>query len=259
MEIRKTKEEIFIVLYKVKEIADMAGVSVRTLHHYDKIGLLKPNEVNESGYRFYTLESLEKLQQILFFKELDFNLHEIKEMIEKSDFDRKEALKDQKKLLEKKLERLKKIINTVDNTIKYIEVEIKMNEKEMFKGFNEEEIESFKEEVKNKYGSTEAYKESVKKTSKYSKKDWEEINADMNSIFSDIADNMDLGVESKEVQELIEKWRNHINKYHYNCTKEILGSLGQMYVYDERFKNNIDRIKEGLAEFLSKAIEFYCK
>lgn len=246
-------------LYKVKELADMAGVSVRTLHHYDKIDLLKPCEVNESGYRFYTLESLEKLQQILFFKELDFSLQDIKEILDQPNFNKKEALKDHKKLLEKKLDRIQKMITTVDNTIEAMEGELKMNEKEMFNGFNEEEIESFKEEVKNKYGNTEAYKESVKKTSNYNKKDWEEINTDMNSIFNEIANKMDLGPDSKEVQELVERWRNHITKYHYNCTKEILGSLGQMYVYDERFKNNIDSIKEGLAEFLSKAIEVYCR
>ena len=141
-------------MYKVKDIADIVGTSVRTLHHYDDIGLLTPDSVTEKGYRLYSLENLERLQQILFFKELDFNLNEIKEILDNPNFDKKEALNNHKKLLEEKVRRLKRIINTVDNTINNMEEGIAMNEKIMFDGFNSDEINKYKEEVKDKYGKT---------------------------------------------------------------------------------------------------------
>lgn len=145
-------------MYKVKDIADIAGISVRTLHHYDDIGLLIPDSVTEKGYRLYSLENLERLQQILFFKELDFNLNEIKEILDNPNFDKKEALNNHKRLLEEKVRRLKKIINTVNNTINNMEAGIEMNEKNMFHGFNSDEINKYKEEVKDKYGKTDAYR-----------------------------------------------------------------------------------------------------
>ena len=255
----KLREKNVMGLYKIKEIADIAGVSVRTLHHYDNIGLLKPFTITESGYRLYSLENLERLQQILFFKELDFNLHEIKEILDNPNFDKKEALNNHKKLLEKKMKRLERIINTVDITISNMEDNLKMNEKEMFNGFDISELEKYKDEVKKKYGKTDAYKESEKRASNYNKDDWNRINENMNIIFAKIADKMNLKVESDEVQELIEEWRNYITQNFYDCTIEIFKGLGLMYVYDERFKNNIDKIKPGLAQFLSEAIKYYCK
>ncbi|WP_294346450.1 MerR family transcriptional regulator [uncultured Clostridium sp.] len=245
-------------MYKVKDIADIVGTSVRTLHHYDDIGLLTPDSVTEKGYRLYSLENLERLQQILFFKELDFNLNEIKEILDNPNFDKKEALNNHKKLLEEKVRRLKRIINTVDNTINNMEEGIAMNEKIMFDGFNSDEINKYKEEVKDKYGKTDAYREYKNKTFNYKKGDWNNLNKEMLDIFKRISDKMDLDPGSNEVQELVEEWRNYISKNLYNCSKQIFKSLGEMYVCDERFKNNIDKIKYGLAQFLSDAIKIYC-
>ncbi len=245
-------------MYKVKDIADIVGTSVRTLHHYDYIGLLTPDSVTEKGYRLYSLENLERLQQILFFKELDFNLNEIKEILDNPNFDKKEALNNHKKLLEEKVRRLKRIINTVDNTINNMEEGIAMNEKIMFDGFNSDEINKYKEEVKDKYGKTDAYREYKNKTFNYKKGDWNNLNKEMLDIFKRISDKMDLDPGSNEVQELVEEWRNYISKNLYNCSKQIFKSLGEMYVCDERFKNNIDKIKYGLAQFLSDAIKIYC-
>lgn len=245
-------------MYKVKDIADIVGTSVRTLHHYDDIGLLTPDSVTEKGYRLYSLENLERLQQILFFKELDFNLNEIKEILDNPNFDKKEALNNHKKLLEEKVRRLKRIINTVDNTINNMEEGIAMNEKIMFDGFNSDEINKYKEEVKDKYGKTDAYREYKNKTFNYKKGDWNNLNKEMLDIFKRISDKMDLDPGSNEVQELVEEWRNYISKNLYNCSKQIFKSLGEMYVCNERFKNNIDKIKYGLAQFLSDAIKIYC-
>lgn len=231
---------------------------MRTLHHYDDIGLLTPDSVTEKGYRLYSLENLERLQQILFFKELDFNLNEIKEILDNPNFDKKEALNNHKKLLEEKVRRLKRIINTVDNTINNMEEGIAMNEKIMFDGFNSDEINKYKEEVKDKYGKTDAYREYKNKTFNYKKGDWNNLNKEMLDIFKRISDKMDLDPGSNEVQELVEEWRNYISKNLYNCSKQIFKSLGEMYVCNERFKNNIDKIKYGLAQFLSDAIKIYC-
>ncbi len=153
--------------YKIKEVADMAGISVRMLHHYDKIGLLKPESVNAAGYRLYSDENLNRLQQILFFKELNFPLQEIKIILDSPNFDKKEALKVHRQLLLEKKLRLEKIIQSVDKTINSMEGEFKMDKKETLNVFSMTEIEEhqrkYSEEIKEKYGNTSAYKESNKK------------------------------------------------------------------------------------------------
>ncbi|MBE6051540.1 MAG: MerR family transcriptional regulator [Clostridium sp.] len=246
------------MFFKIKELADIVGISVRTLHYYDKINLLKPNAIKDNGYRLYNESDLERLQQILFFKELDFTLQEIKEILDNPNFNREEALNIHKKLLTEKVNRLQKIINNVDKTLKEMRGEIKMSNKEKFDGFDMSEIDKYKEEVKRKYKDTDAYKENEEKTSKYTKDDWNRINEGMNAIFKKLAGLMDKSPEDKEVQVVVEEWRNYITKNFYNCTIDIFRGLGQMYVADERFKNNIDKINSGLAEFLSEAIKSYC-
>ena len=248
--------------YTVKDIKEIAKVSARTLHYYDEIGLLKPNSITESGYRIYNDKDLEKLQQILFFRELNFSLKDIKEILESEDFDRKHALENQRELLLKEKKRIECIIDTLNKTLMDIEGEKIMSKKEMFNGFDITEIENHKrkyeKEVKEKYGNSDAYKESILKTSKYTKDDWKSVYGDMEGIFKAISENMDKGPESLEVQELVGKWRNFISNNFYNCTVEIFRGLGEMYVQDERFTKNIDKTKEGLSEFLSEAIEIYC-
>lgn len=248
--------------YKINEMAKLAGVSVRTLHHYDKIGLLKPKAVSESGYRFYSEIEIEKLQQILFFKELEFSLNDIKEIINSPDYDRKSVLKTHKKLLQEKRNRLNEVINTLEKTLNSMEGKNIMAKKEMFKGFDMTDVEKHKneyaKEAKEKYGDSDAYKESEKKTSKYDKADWERITLEGNTIFKSIASNMDKDPNTEEVQKLVAKWRNHISKNFYNCTPEIFRGLTLTYEYDERFKNNIDQFGEGLTEYLCKAMNIYC-
>ena len=240
----------------VKQVAKLTGITVRTLHYYDEIGLLTPATITEAGYRLYNDENLERLQQILFFREIDFELKNIKEILDNPDFDKVKALEKHKKLLELKRNRMEKLITLVDKTLK--------GEKEMsFKEFDMNEInkvkEEYKEEAKERWGDTDAYKESNRKTSKYGKEDWEEISKDSARIYKGFADNMDKEVSSPEVQHFVQEWQNHITKYFYNCTKEILAGLGEMYVADERFTKNIDKYGEGLAEFMSKAIYYYCR
>ena len=248
--------------YKIKEVADMAGISVRMLHHYDKIGLLKPDSINSSGYRIYTNENLDRLQQILFFKELNFPLQEIKIILDNPNFNRKKALENHRQLLLEKKLRLEKIIHSVDKTISSIEGGVKMNKKEVLGVFDMTEIEEhqkkYSEEVKNKYGNTSAYKESNKKTSKYTKEDWNNIMKDWDEIFKKLSNLMDKNPDNNEVQESVHQLRTHISKNFYNCTPEIFRGLGALYVNDERYTNNIDKHKTGLSSFLREAINVYC-
>ncbi|MDP4089110.1 MAG: MerR family transcriptional regulator [Bacillota bacterium] len=248
--------------YKVKEVSTIAGVSVRTLHHYDEIGLLKPEFVTSAGYRLYSDRDLERLQQILFFKELDFDLQEIRDILSSPGFDRKSALKAHKELLIEKRKRLERIIQSVDKTIDSIGGGIEMSKKEMFESFDMSEIEKhqekYAEEVKRKYGSTDAYKESQKKTAKYSKEDWARIIGRQGEIYRGLAGLMDREPSHPEVQELVAQARQQITENFYNCTPEIFAGLGEMYVNDERFTANIDKFKPGLAVFLRDAIRVYC-
>lgn len=248
--------------YKVKEIADMVGVSVRTLHHYDQIGLLKSASVSPTGYRLYTDKDLERLQQILFFKELDFNLQEIKKILDTPSFDRKIALRTHRELLIEKKKRLERIIESVDKTIYSVEEGIEMSKKEMFEAFDMTEIkkhqEKYAEETRKKYGSTDAYKESQKKTSTYTKEDWARIMGRQDEIYKKLAALTDRDPADPEVQELVKEKRQHITDNFYNCTPEILRGLAEMYTLDERFTTNIDKYKPGLAEFLKEAIIIYC-
>lgn len=239
----------------VNQVAKLTGVSVRTLHYYDEIMLLTPSGVTESGYRLYDEGRMEKLQQILFFRELDLELKDIKQILDNPDFDKTNTLKKHKELLKLKRSRLDNLISLVERILK--------GENDMsFKEFDMTEIEKaqkqYKEEVESRWGKTEAYKESQIKASKYSKDDWANINRDSENIYKSFIQNMNKDVSDPDVQKLVGEWQNHITKYFYDCTDEILSGLGQMYIADERFTKNIDKYGDGLAEFISKAIEYYC-
>jgi len=248
--------------YKVKEASDIAGVSVRTLQHYDNIGLLEPESVSPAGYRLYSDRDLEKLQQVLFFVELGFSLKETGEIINSPGFDRKKALAAHRKFLEEKRDRLNRMIISVDKTIKSIEGGGKMRKKEMFGAFDAKAFEKhrnkYAEETKQLYGHTEAFRESERKTAGYGKEDWEKILSMAGTIFLKIAGLMDKAPSSLEVQEAVGEWRQYITDSFYNCTPEIFRGLGDLYTADERFTKNIDKIKPGLAAYLKEAITIYC-
>ena len=240
---------------KISEVAKLSGVTVRTLHYYDEIGLLKPSKTTEAGYRMYSIEDLEKLQQILFFRELDFPLNEIKEIMVNPKYDKIEALNKHKELLIEKRKRIDGLVTLIDKTIKG---DNNMSFKEFDNSIIEENKRKYSEEVKKRWGNTDAYKEYEKKTTSYDKNSWNTINEEMAKILKEFADNRDKDVNSDIVQSLVEKWRGYITLNFYNCTKEILSCLGLMYIGDERFKENIDKYGEGTSEFMAKAIEIYC-
>ena len=238
---------------QIKKFAELTGVSVRTLHYYDEIGLLKPSSVDRfTGYRYYDESSVLRMQEILFYRELDFSLKSIAEILSSPNYDREKALKEQKKLLTLKKERLERLILSIDDAVKGENV---------MSAFDNSELEAYKAEAKEKWGNTEAYAEYSEKAKGYSKERFADINTGLEYIFRDFAELMQSGVEpdSSEAQALVKKLQDYITENYYTCTDEILAGLGQMYVADERFKNNIDKYASGTAEFASKAIRIYCE
>ena len=239
---------------RVTELAKQAGISVRTLHHYDAIGLLKPTRVDRSGYRYYDETAVERLYLILLFRELGFPLKEIGTILDAPDYDRNRVLEQQVALLEKKRDRLDYMANMARGIrlvgIKYLE----------FGGFDVNRIEEYAAQAKTLYGKTDAYKEYAEKTVSYTKDQWQQVNDGLNAVLAKFAERMNNGhtADSDDVQTLVKELQTHITENYYTCTNEILAGLGQMYVADERFKTNIDKHASGTAEFISKAIKTYC-
>lgn len=247
--------------YKVKEVADLSGVSVRTLHHYDEIGLLVPDSVNEAGYRSYSDRELERLQQILFFREIGFSLKDIKEILDHPHFDRKHALKAHQELLLEKRRRLDSIIDTVNKTIEAMEGERDMSNKERFEPFDMTPIEEHKrkyaKEARQAYG--DAMMDKVEeRTGRYSPQEWADIMKQSEHIYTKIAAAMENGPQDPQVQEGVAELRAWITDYFYDCTPDIFRGLGNLYVEDERFTANIDKYQTGLALFLRDAMHVYC-
>ncbi|MBQ9956855.1 MAG: MerR family transcriptional regulator [Ruminococcus sp.] len=242
----------------IREFAKLTGVSVRTLHYYDEIGLLKPSFVEEqNGYRFYDERCLERMQEILFYRELDFPLKDIGEIMSSPDYDKQTALKEQRRLLTLKKERLERLITALDGAMKGENLSMNIFDNSEY----EAQREQYAKEAKEKWGFTEAYKESAEKTKDYSKEKWSNVSEGMNTLMAEFAECRAGGnaPESNEAQALVKKWQNYITENFYTCTKEILAGLGQMYIADERFKDNIDKHGKGTAEFMCQAIGAYCR
>ena len=237
---------------QIKEFAEFTGVSVRTLHYYDEIGLLTPAFVDRStGYRFYDEQSLLRMQEILFYRELDFSLKSIGEILSAPNYDKTEALKEQKHLLTLKKKRLERLISAIDGAVKGENV---------MTAFDNSEFEKYKVEAQEKWGETDAYKEHAERTKNYSGQKWNDLAEGMNHVMAEFAMCMKNGEtpDSAEAQNLVKTLQNHITENYYLCTNEILAGLGQMYVADERFKSNIDKHADGTAGFISEAIVAYC-
>jgi DNA-binding transcriptional MerR regulator len=240
---------------KVKEVADLVGISVRTLHYYDEIGLLTPEETTESGYRLYSDENLETLQQILFFKELGFPLKKIKEIINSPSFDRHEALVLQRKMLLEKRKRLDKMIATIEKTIQHMKGEIQMTNKEKFEGFDFSHN-PYEQEARELWGD-EAVDKANAKLGNMTKEEQEAMTKEMNSIYQKLASLRNGSPESDEAQAAIKEWYDFLNNNFGNYSLEAFKGLGQMYVDDERFTKNIDQFGEGLAKFMRDAMAVF--
>ena len=225
-------------------------MSVRTLHYYDEIGLLKPSEVDaQNGYRFYDERSLERMQEILFYRELDFSLKTIAQILSSPDYDKQQALTRQRKLLLAKKERLERLIDALDSMEKGEGFMKPNNEYEDLKN-------KYAEEVRQRWGSTDAYKESQQRNT-----DFSQAASLLDAVFEEFAelDRSGISPDDEAAKIQVERLQQCITDNFYTCKNEILAGLGQMYAADVRFKNNIDKHGEGTAEFVSQCIKSYCK
>ena len=235
----------------VKEVGKLTGVSVRTLHHYDAIGLLKPAKITDAGYRLYDDAALERLHAIMLLKELQFPLKEIREILDSPGFDPMDALAHQIKLLELQKEHLENLIAHA-RTIQKTGV-IPMD----FSSFDTAKIDRYAQEAKKKWGSTAAYKEFETKTAG---KDMQETGDKLMDIFRQFGEMRHLSPASNEAQALVAKLQNFITDHYYTCTKQILFGLGQMYAAGDEMNENIDKAGgEGTGAFTRDAITIFCR
>lgn len=239
--------------YTVKQLAEIAGVTPRTLHHYDRIGLLKPASVNKNGYRHYNELSMLRLQQILFFRELGFELDKIKAILDQPDFDLVSALQTHRYQLQAKQLHLQRLIRTVDATTMHLLGEVKMSEKKMFEGFEEKQKDYEKQAIEN-WG--EGAQDSIKLWNSYSKEQQERILAAGGEIYQNIAAQMGHGPHSSEIQASLAQWHQHLRNF-YEPSFDILRGLGDTYNEHPDFNATFIAIHPDLPAFLQQAINHY--
>lgn len=240
----------------VKEVSKLTGISVRTLHYYDQIGLLVPTAVTESGYRLYDDNALEKLQQIMLYRELEFPLKDIKNIMESSDFDRNRALEQQIEMLTLKKEHLENLI-TFARGIELLGVNY-MD----FTAFDTKKLDEYAEEAKKNWGKTDAYKEFEEKAKSRTKAQDQQMGAEIMVLFVEFGEMVRNGCTPADdkVQVQVKKLQDFITENFYTCTNQILSGLGKMYAGGGAFTENIDKAGgEGTAFFVKQAIEEYCK
>jgi DNA-binding transcriptional MerR regulator len=242
-------------MFTVKQLSKLAGVTPRTLHHYDNIGLLKPSRIGANGYRYYGEEALLKLQQILFYRELDFPLDDIKKIIGRRDFDVLGALYSHRDSLQKQSSRLNRLLATVDNTIQHIKGEKLMSNNQLFEAFSDEQQAEYENEVMQKYDPA-TVKASVKKWRSYTDAEKQRIGSEGNAIYMDFVNVISKGAESPVAQACVERWRQHIEYFWIPKDEQLLG-LAKGYNDDSRFKANFDKIHPRLAEFILEAVIVY--
>lgn len=240
--------------YTVSEVSRLARVTVRTLHHYDEIGLLVPRERSAAGYRLYSHRDLQRLHEILVLRELGFSLAAIVELIDQPAINRVGALTAQRELLRERAERTKSIIRAIDATLASIKGDKEMSTESMFEGF---EPETHAVEANERWGDTEAYKESVRRTKRYSKEDWALMHGETATNVAAFVRALDAGVaaDSPGAMQLAEEHRQGICRWFYECSYQIHVGLAEMYVSDERFTTFYDRHRPGLAAYVAAAIK----
>ena len=238
----------------VHEVSQLTGVSIRTLQYYDRIGLLPPADVTEAGYRLYDEACLEKLQQILLFRELEFKLKEIKEIVNDPNFDRDKALKQQIELLTLRKEHIEGLIAFAG---RILDREVK----EMaFDAFDTGKLDEYSARAKASWGNTAEYKEFEEKAGERTKEEEVDLSRRMMGIFEEFGQIRETDPASAEAQGLVRKLQDFITEHFYNCTREILSGLGKAYAAGGEFTENIDRAGgAGTAAFAAEAIEIYCR
>lgn len=242
--------------YTVSQVAKMAGISVRTLHHYDQIGLLKPSDRTEAGYRLYAEPELLRLQQILFFRELEMPLEEVGRILDNPGFDQVMALEQHRQLLNRRMERLARLLDTISRTIdKLTEDDMTLTDEELYKGFTAEEIERYKREAREMYDPA-LVEESEQRVRNMSRAQWEAVGAEGEEVTTGLAALIDREPDDPEVQALIARHHAWVENF-YTCSAEVYRGLGQGYVENPDFRAYYEKYRAGLADFMSAAMNHY--
>jgi MerR family transcriptional regulator, thiopeptide resistance regulator len=240
----------------VGETARLAHVSVRTLHHYDDLGLLTPSERSTAGYRLYTMADLERLQHILLYKELGFALDEIGDLLADPAFDRREALLAQRESIVAQAARYNAMVELIDRSLRSLEGGTTMTKEDMFEVFGDFDPAEYEDEVKQRWGDTDAYKESARRTKGYTTQDWQRFKTESDEINGTIAALIDAGVPPADprAMDAVERHRLQIDRWFYPCSHETHVGLGQIYVADPRFSATYERIRPGMTRYVCDAI-----
>ena len=243
--------------YTVGRVAKLAHVSVRTLHHYDELGLLVPSQRSEADYRLYTDEDLDRLQTVLFFKELGFSLQEIRELVDDPGFERREALVVQRDLIAEQALRFEAMLGLIDKTLASLQGGIQMTKEEKFEVFGDFDPAEHEEEAEQRWGDTDAYKESARRTARYTKDDWARFKTESEQINAAIVALMDEGVAASDprAMDAVDKARLQIDTWFYPCSHEMHSGLADMYIADPRFEANYEKIHLGMARWVHDAIK----
>jgi MerR family transcriptional regulator, thiopeptide resistance regulator len=242
-------------MFTVKQLSKIAGITARTLHYYDEIGLLKPSRIGDNGYRYYGEEAMLQLQQILLYRELDMPLEQIKNIMGRRDFDVLSALEEHKDALRKRIQHMERIVTTVDDTLQHLKGKKQMSQKQFFEPFNEKQQAEYEKEAEQLYDPA-VVKASNQKWKSYSAAEKQRIGDEGNAIYADLLKVMPGGATSPEAQACIERWHRHM-EYFWSPNDEQLVGLADTYNEEPRFKANFDRVHPELAAFMREAVKVY--
>ena len=243
-------------MHTVSTVARLAGITVRTLHHYDEIGLVAPSERTDAGYRLYAPDDIARLQSVLFYRELGFALDDIARVLDDPEYDRSTALREQRRMLDARVEHTNRLIAAVDAALAAHEEGRHMTAEERLEVFGDFDPREHAAEAEQRWGHTDAYAESTRRASRYTTADWETIRDEGGSIAAEFARLAAGGADptSQPVRDLAERHRLHIDRWFYPCSHEMHAGLADMYVADQRFADWWDRFDPGLAPFVKDAI-----
>jgi DNA-binding transcriptional MerR regulator len=243
--------------WTVGEVARLSGITVRTLHHYDRIGLVRPSGRTSAGYRDYDVHDLDRLQQVLVYRELGFPLEEVATLLDDPDADPAAHLRRQHRLLRERLAHTRAMVAAVEKEMEARQMGISLTPEERFEVFGGDFSDEYQAEAEERWGNTEAWTQSQRRTAAYSKADWLRIKAEADDVQQRFAAVMRSGAaaDSATAMDVAEEHRQHITRWFYDCPPEMHAGLGRMYVEDERFTATYERTAPGLAQYVSTAVQ----
>jgi MerR family transcriptional regulator, thiopeptide resistance regulator len=242
-------------MYTVKQVAKLAGITPRTLHYYDEIGLLRPSKFGENGYRYYSEEAILRLQQIMFYRALSMPLSQIKAILDQPEFDREHALESHRQELRQRIRQMERLVRTIDRTLQHLKGENEMSSRQLFDGFTPEEEAAMEQQAMAMYDA-ETVMNSYARWRSYSEGEKQRILDEGNAVYAAFVQAIPKGTGSPEAQACVQHWREHMN-YFWTPTVEQLAGLADLYNEDPKFKANFDKMHPDLANFVHEAVKIY--